>query len=118
MLADGAMLDIEATIELPPDADWPADCGVRAAIDGVRVGRAHFVHGGSGFDLWTTPISWEATGDPGVEVEPAHRRRGIATAMYRFAHRFLPGGIRPSGDLTDDGRAYWAKLWCDPIFGD
>jgi len=115
-IASGAFLDLEATIELPGDSDWPADCDVRATIDGERVGRAHFVRTGAGRHLWTPLLPWEAAGDPGVEVEPAYRRQGVATAMYRFAHGFLPGGIRPTGTRTEDGLAFWATFGNDPIF--
>lgn len=42
-----------------------------------------------------------------VTVEPEHRRRGLATAMYRFA-RDLGNEIRPSPKQTAMGRAFWA----------
>lgn len=40
-------------------------------------------------------------------VEPKHRRRGIATAMYRFAHS-LGNSIKPSSKQTGMGRQFWA----------
>jgi GNAT superfamily N-acetyltransferase len=40
-------------------------------------------------------------------VEPQHRRKGIATAMYRFA-RDLGNDIAPSSRQTAMGKAFWA----------
>ena len=40
-------------------------------------------------------------------VEPRHRRRGLATAMYKFAVE-LGNDVKPSGKQTALGRAFWA----------
>ncbi len=40
-------------------------------------------------------------------VDKNHRRKGIATAMYEFAHN-LGNDIRPSNKQTPLGRAFWA----------
>lgn len=42
-----------------------------------------------------------------VFVGENHRRKGIATAMYKFA-RELGNDIQPSSKQTDAGKAFWA----------
>ena len=41
-----------------------------------------------------------------LHVDPQHRRKGIATEMYRFA-RELGNDIRPSPKQTALGKAFW-----------
>jgi GNAT superfamily N-acetyltransferase len=93
-------------------AEWSAPDGVVhkkpylwvwAEVDSKRVGRCAFVeraeNGG-----------WEAFGDPGVLVDLAWRRRGVARAMYDFAASLLPGSIFRTRDLTDDGISLWSAM--------
>lgn len=41
-------------------------------------------------------------------VEPKHRRKGIATEMYKFAKE-LGNTIKPSSKQTGMGKAFWTK---------
>lgn len=41
-------------------------------------------------------------------VEPKHRRKGIATEMYKFA-RELGNTIKPSSKQTGMGKVFWNK---------
>ena len=43
-----------------------------------------------------------------LSIQPAHRRRGIATEMYRFA-RELGNDIAPSRLQTGMGKQFWNK---------
>jgi hypothetical protein len=43
-----------------------------------------------------------------LHVEPKHRRKGIATEMYKFA-RELGNDIRPSSKQTGMGKQFWTK---------
>jgi len=43
-----------------------------------------------------------------LHVDPKHRRRGLATAMYKFA-RELGNDIAPSSKQTGMGRLFWTK---------
>ncbi len=43
----------------------------------------------------------------GVNVLPDFQRRGIATALYRYAENLLNIKIKPSPSQTDDGKAFW-----------
>lgn len=44
-----------------------------------------------------------------VHIQPAHRRKGIATAMYKFAKE-LGNDISPSQSQTGQGKDLWSKL--------
>ena len=44
-----------------------------------------------------------------LSVDPAYRRRGIASAMYRWAKE-LGNSIEPSYTQTDAGRAFWQGM--------
>ena len=63
---------------------------------GQEVGRVGFAHRGQ--DLL-----------PGiVSVDPEHRRRGIASAMYAHAEKMTPGSkVVPSAAQTGEGEAMW-----------
>jgi len=43
-----------------------------------------------------------------LSIQPAHRRRGIATEMYRFA-RELGNDIQPSKMQTGMGKQFWNR---------
>lgn len=44
-----------------------------------------------------------------LSIQPAHRRKGIATEMYTFA-RELGNDIAPSSLQTGMGKQFWAKI--------
>jgi GNAT superfamily N-acetyltransferase len=48
-------------------------------------------------------------------VDPAHRRQGIATELYRFAKE-LGNSISPSSKQTPDGKAFWRGAQIDENF--
>ncbi len=50
-------------------------------------------------------------------VHPAHRRLGLASAIYAFAQRHTGRTIKPSKDRTTDGKKLWAGNKRDPQFG-
>lgn len=63
-------------------------------------------------------VNFEVVGDHleamDLNVEKTHRRKGLATAMYRFAQE-LENDIMPSDKQTELGRAFWAtKSPVDP----
>lgn len=73
--------------------------------DGERVGQADFFIRDK--DLY-----------PGnVEVDEAHRRRGIASAMYAHAEKIVGKKVVPSDDQTEDAEALWAANKRKPQFG-
>lgn len=39
-------------------------------------------------------------------VKPAHRRRGIASAMFDYAERNGAAGLQHSGALSDEGKSF------------
>ena len=43
-----------------------------------------------------------------LSIQPAHRRKGIATEMYKFA-RELGNDIKPSRLQTGMGKQFWAE---------
>ena len=43
-----------------------------------------------------------------LHVDPKHRRRGIASEMYKFA-RELGNTVKPSHKQTGMGRQFWSK---------
>ena len=43
-----------------------------------------------------------------LHVDPKHRRKGLATAMYKFA-RELGNDIAPSSKQTAMGKLFWTK---------
>lgn len=43
-----------------------------------------------------------------LSIQPAHRRKGIASQMYKFA-RELGNDIRPSSLQTSMGKLFWSK---------
>lgn len=45
----------------------------------------------------------------GVNVLPAHQRKGVATALYNYAEKLLGVTLKPSSSQTDDGKAFWAN---------
>jgi len=58
-------------------------------------------------------MSWKRTGVENIEVDPAHRRQGIASELWRRAHEEAassPHVVAPkhSKDRTDAGDA-WAR---------
>jgi GNAT superfamily N-acetyltransferase len=44
-----------------------------------------------------------------VFVDPAHRRRGLANAMYVEAERIGGGPLTPFADQKPEGVAFWAQ---------
>jgi GNAT superfamily N-acetyltransferase len=55
-----------------------------------------------------------------VDVDLKHRRKGLATAMYRHAERHTGTKMIPSSDRTDNGKALWRhgkKTWGNTNFG-
>ena len=44
-----------------------------------------------------------------LSIQPAHRRKGIATEMYKFA-RELGNDIAPSSLQTGMGKQFWSKI--------
>jgi GNAT superfamily N-acetyltransferase len=55
-------------------------------------------------------LEWDSgTGDiQGVEVDPEHRRKGIATAMWNRAQEVSKGNVGHSPARSDEGDA-WAR---------
>lgn len=43
----------------------------------------------------------------GIEVDAAHRRQGIATAIYRLAACIFGAPVVPSPTLLNDGHLFW-----------
>lgn len=44
-----------------------------------------------------------------LDVHPAHRRKGLATAMYNHAQQLLGKPVVPSRTQTGDAQAFWAS---------
>ena len=42
-----------------------------------------------------------------VEIEPHHRRRGLATRLYNYAEEMTGEKIIPDPDNSDDAKAFW-----------
>lgn len=78
---------------------------ISAHKDGQYVGGALFTHRG------------EALSPEGVQVDPAHRRQGLASAMYAHAETHTGKKIIPSHDQTPMGQALWAGNAKKPQFG-
>lgn len=53
----------------------------------------------------------------GVQVDPAHRRKGLASAMYAHAQKLTGKTVIPSHDQTPMGQALWAGNKNKPQFG-
>lgn len=57
-------------------------------------------------------VNFEKKGDKlealDLSIQPAHRRKGIATEMYKFA-RELGNDIAPSSLQTGMGKQFWSK---------
>ena len=82
-----------------PQYDDAATLSAHALVDGKLVGY---------MDIYPLP-----TGEYGiaqVTVEPEFQRQGIATALYHFAKKEVPGLVKHSYDATDAGEA-----WMDSI---
>jgi GNAT superfamily N-acetyltransferase len=45
----------------------------------------------------------------GIWIAEGHRRRGLATELYRRAERELGAKFRPSTFQSNEGRAFWAQ---------
>lgn len=75
------------------------------APDGSYAGGALFTHQGGNL----VP--------EGVQVDPAHRRRGLASAMYAHAQKVTGKTMVPSHDQTSMGQALWAGNKAKPQFG-
>jgi 8-oxo-dGTP pyrophosphatase MutT (NUDIX family) len=71
---------------------------VKAHLNGVPVAEAELVHHPRLQRLY--PLM--------VDVDPDHRRRGLASAMYAYAEKVTGRKIIPSADQTEDGKALWA----------
>lgn len=52
-----------------------------------------------------------------VAVHAAHRRKGVATGMYREAEKHF-GELHPSSALSDDGHAFWSKYRPEAVKND
>ena len=75
---------------------------IEALLDGVLVGWVNFKVTDSGFG--PNNLRLEAID---VKINKPHTRKGIASAMYKFAEE-LGNDIMPSSMQTPDGRAFWA----------
>lgn len=53
----------------------------------------------------------------GVQVDPAHRRKGLASAMYNHAQKVTGKTVIPSHDQTPMGQALWQGNRANPQFG-
>jgi GNAT superfamily N-acetyltransferase len=70
---------------------------VTAHHGGRQIGRASVYHSPGG--LMTAEV---------VRVEPEHRRRGVASAMYAHAEKVTGRKMVPSSNRTPEGEALWA----------
>jgi GNAT superfamily N-acetyltransferase len=87
-----------------PDPVWPR--AVLASVAGNKrpVGRLSWngPDNGPDHEHWNDAVS-------GVDVLPAHQRRGVATAMWQQAKQMNPN-LRHSHTRTSDGQAWSAKV--------
>jgi len=44
-----------------------------------------------------------------VEVDPAFRRQGLATAMYSWAEQLSGKAFKPASSHTNDAEAFWRQ---------
>ena len=65
------------------------------------VGRAYLDKVGD--DMLRAPVVRDAT----LYIDPLHRRRGVATALYDAAERSTGRRCIPSRTLTGNGTAFW-----------
>ena len=67
--------------------------------EGNKVGQANFIDKGENIKIQPGSILW---------VEPLHRRKGIATAIYKYIEN-KTGKLLISGNLTPAGKTFWSK---------
>lgn len=84
------------------DADEPMAAIVHAVLDGTRVGHLAW------YDCDDHPEHDENT-VAYLDVDPSHRRQGIATALWDHVRGFNPD-LHHSTVLTDDAEAWIASL--------
>lgn len=67
--------------------------------DGNQVAQAKFQYGNGGKTLMSE----------GTTVDEAHRRKGIASAMYQYAEATANARVIPSDTQTEEARALWEQ---------
>lgn len=90
------------------EASYKNEWDVEALLpNGLTVGRATFagvrdyeVEDEDGFPKLVALKGWQ------VDVAPAHRRRGLAAAMYRFAEEAFRLPVRPGDFQTPEGAMF------------
>jgi len=75
----------------------PSEYNVFARLDGKVVGKAS-----------VKVVGKSRLRCAGIGVDEAHRRRGVATGMFRHIESKLGRTLTPGKHQTPDGRALWA----------
>jgi len=85
--------------------------------DGERLTQINAMHGGKRVG-WALMTHQGASLHPDdVNVDPVHRRNGLASAMYAHAEKVTGKTIKPSQAQQAPGQALWAGNAANPQFG-
>jgi GNAT superfamily N-acetyltransferase len=85
--------------------------------DGEKLTQINAMHGGKRVG-WALMTHQGASLHPDdVNVDPSHRRKGLASAMYAHAEKVTGKTVAPSQAQQDPGKALWAGNAAKPQFG-
>jgi hypothetical protein len=70
------------------------------------------LHGGQavGQAVFTVMPSQQVVQAELADVQPEHRRRGLASAIYVCAEKITGCTLIPGANQTEDGKAFWDRL--------
>jgi 8-oxo-dGTP pyrophosphatase MutT (NUDIX family)/GNAT superfamily N-acetyltransferase len=75
------------------------DLRISVTKDGEEVAHAHIANRKSAHGFYSR----------GISVDPEHRRKGLATAMYQYAEKLKNRKLRKSDAQSDDAAALWSQ---------